>query len=301
MKNPRTILITGATSGIGRAAARHLAARGHHVLASGRRREALDELAGEATRAGWRLDTIELDVTDDTSIGAAVAEADRLTGGRGVDVLVNNAGFGIAAPMSEISDADIRRLFETNVFGLMAVTRAFVPGMRERGSGRVINVSSIGGRVTMPFFGAYSATKYAVESMSDALRIELRAFGIDVVLVEPGVIRTNFADRSMEVLGAYADAASPYAPVFHYADQMRAQSDATAVGPETIARTIARAIRARRPAARYMAPYKARALYWLLRRLPTRWVDALMRRIAHLDRNTLLERKPERAQLTSAT
>lgn len=299
MTNAKTILITGATSGIGRTAALHLARRGFHVLATGRRRAALDELADEVAGSG-RLDPIALDVTDDTSIAAAVAEADRLTGGRGVDVLINNAGFGVAAPMTETTDADIRRQFDTNVFGLMAVTRAFVPRMRERGAGRIINVSSVGGRMTMPFFGAYNATKYAVESMSDALRLELRPFGIDVVLVEPGVINTNFADRSTERLDHYADASSPYAPVFGHVDEMRARAEKMGVGPEVIARAIERAVRSRRPAARYVAPFKARVMLAFIRWLPTRWTDAMMRRMVHLDRRTLLGGASRPARITGA-
>jgi NAD(P)-dependent dehydrogenase (short-subunit alcohol dehydrogenase family) len=298
MKNPQTVLITGATSGIGRTAALHLAGRGYHVLASGRRRAALDELVRELGDGG-RLDAIELDVTDPSSISAAVAEADRLTGGHGVDVLINNAGFGVAAPMTETTDADIRRQFDTNVFGLMAVTRAFVPRMRERGAGRVINVSSVGGRMTMPFLGAYNATKYAVESMSDALRLELRPFGIEVVVVEPGVINTNFADRSTEGLDRYADASSPYAPAFRHADELRARADSMGVGPEVIARALERAIRSRRPAARYVAPFKARMMLAFVRLLPTRWTDGIMRRIFHLNRRTLSAAATAPARISS--
>src|SRR5688572_2228340 len=156
-----TILVTGSTSGIGKHAALHLARRGHTVIATGRNEGALAKLAGEAP--GLSLSTVRLDVTDARSIAEAAKEVDRLTGGRGVDVLVNNAGYGLAAPVVELRDEDVRAQFETNVFGLIAVTRAFVPAMIARKRGRVINIGSIGGRITFPMFGAYHATKYAVE------------------------------------------------------------------------------------------------------------------------------------------
>jgi NADP-dependent 3-hydroxy acid dehydrogenase YdfG len=152
---PKTILITGATAGIGKHVALHLARKGYRVFASGRNAAALERLASEA--AGTALETLRLDVTDAASIEAAREEIDRRTDGHGVDVLVNNAGYGLAGALEELADADIRAQFDTNVFGLVAVTRAFLPAMRRRGSGRVLNVSSVGGRITFPLFGAYTA------------------------------------------------------------------------------------------------------------------------------------------------
>jgi NAD(P)-dependent dehydrogenase (short-subunit alcohol dehydrogenase family) len=186
----KTILITGATAGIGRHAALELVRQGHHVIATGRRATALatlkDEASSLASMRGGRLDVLPLDVTDANSVAAAAAAVGDLTSNRGVDVLVNNAGYGQMGPVEEVSDAELRRQYDTNVFGLMSVTRAFLPKMRERGDGRVVNVGSIGGRYTFPLMGAYNSTKYAVESLSDALRNELAPFGIDVSIVEPG-------------------------------------------------------------------------------------------------------------------
>jgi NAD(P)-dependent dehydrogenase (short-subunit alcohol dehydrogenase family) len=202
----KIVLITGSTAGIGRTTALFLASAGHHVIATGRKPAELAKVkqeAGAGTNAG-KIDTLVLDVTSQASIAAAVLEVDRLTGGRGLDVLVNNAGFGVLGPTSEIDDTEMRRQYETNVFGLMNVTRAFLPKMRERRAGRIINVSSVGGRVTLPFFGVYNSTKYAVESLSDALRYELRPFGIDVVLIEPGVIRTNFEATAVSNMEAFS-------------------------------------------------------------------------------------------------
>ena len=187
----QSILITGATSGIGRDAAVRLARRGHLVLAGGRRPDALAALAlaGQGRGAGL-LEPLPLDVTDPASVEAARELVDRRTGGRGLDVLVNNAGFALPGPLETLAERDLRELFDTNVFGLLAVTRAFVPAMRERGQGRVVNVGSIMGRVAMPLLGAYNATKHAAAAITDVLRMELAPFGITVVLVEPGAIRT---------------------------------------------------------------------------------------------------------------
>lgn len=296
--SPKTILITGATSGIGRHAALYLARRGYHVIASGRRQNALDELTAEAKDEGLKLDALRLDVTSAESIEAARLEADRLTDGHGVDVLVNNAGFGYAAPMAETTDADMRAMFNTNVFGLMAVTQAFIPQMRERGFGKIINVSSVGGKLTMPFFGAYNATKYAVESMSDALRYELKPFGIDVVVVEPGVINTNFADTSLSKIDKYNREDSAYAAVWAQVDSMRDQIEKMGVGPKVISRAIHRAVKSRRPSARYMAPFKARIMVGAYKATPTSWTDALFRRVFHLRRKDLLPAGSQPAQLT---
>ena len=276
----QTVFITGATAGIGRHLALHLARRGFHVIASGRRPDALEKLASEA--GDLHLDTLQLDVTDAGSIARAVLEVDRLTRGRGVDALVNNAGYGLIAPALETTDDDLRRQFDTNVFGLMAVTRAFVPKMLVRRRGRVINVSSIGGRITLPFFGAYNASKYAVESLSDALRRELRAFGIQVALIEPGAIRSEFASTSMAFVDRYRNDSSPFAVVYERAGQLQKAFERTEVGPECVAEAVEHAIRARRARPRYVVPLSSRLMMWVAGWLPTRWIDALMARAVGL-------------------
>jgi short-subunit dehydrogenase len=288
MHMSKIVLITGATAGIGRMTALHLATRGHHVIATGRRSAELATLKAEAATAatsGGRLDTLLLDVTSLASITSAVAAVDALTGGHGVDVLVNNAGFGVLGPTSEITDAEMRRNYETNVFGLMNVTRAFLPRMLERRSGRVVNVSSVGGRITLPYFGVYNSTKYAVESLSDALRYELRPFGIDVSLIEPGVIRTNFEATAVQNLGVLAT--SPYAKAIGKYDQMSKLADRFASEPIVIAKAIARATEARRPAARYVAPFTTNFVVLFSRIAPTRMWDWAMRKVAFLSPRTL--------------
>ena len=179
------VLITGCSTGIGRAAASHLAARGYTVIATARRVEDLADLAA----AGCR--TLPLDVTDEASMRAAV-DAVEAAHGR-IDVLVNNAGYSQSGAVESVPLARTRAQFETNVFGPLRLTQLVLPGMRRRRAGRVVNVSSMGGRLVFPGGGVYHASKYAVEALSDALRYELRPFGIAVVLIEPGLIKTNFA------------------------------------------------------------------------------------------------------------
>ena len=292
----KIVLITGATVGIGRTTALHLASQGHHVIATGRKPAELAKLAQEFTAARGaaiaktgvgtgRLDTLLLDVTSADSIVSAVAEVEKLTGGRGLDVLVNNAGFGILGPTSEIDDAEMRRQYETNVFGLMNVTRAFLPKMVERRSGRIVNVSSVGGRLTLPYFGVYNSTKYAVESLSDAMRYELRPFGIDVTMIEPGVIRTNFEATAVSGMAAFNSGA--YAPAMAKYEQMSKTADRFASNPIVIAKAIARAVNARRPAARYVAPWSTNLALFMQTVLPTRVWDWAMRKVGFLTPKTL--------------
>jgi NAD(P)-dependent dehydrogenase (short-subunit alcohol dehydrogenase family) len=274
------ILVTGATSGIGRHAALDLARRGYRVFAGGRNRDALLEL----DQAGFaNLTAIALDVTDDDSIDRARVAIDESTEGHGVDVLINNAGYGDFAPIEQVSDAELRRQYDTNVFGLMAVTRAFLPAMRARGAGRIVNVSSVGGRLTLPLFGAYNSTKHAVESLSDALRLELRPFGIEVALIEPGPIRTGFTTTALANAERGHDADSPYAPVIERYLALARRTDRVAPGPAVTTRAIYKAVASRRPRARYVVPFwTGRAALVLVRLLPTRMVDAVMRRVIGL-------------------
>jgi short-subunit dehydrogenase len=287
----KTILITGATAGIGRHAALALVQKGQHVIATGRRRAALATLKQEASSiealTGGRLDVVELDVTDANSIAAAVVEVDAITDSRGVDVLVNNAGYGQMGPASEISDADLRRQFDTNVFGLMAVTRAFLPKMRARGEGRIVNVGSIGGRYTFPLMGAYNSTKYAVESLSDALRNELAAFGVEVSIIEPGPISTEFNDRAMETLDVSALAGSVYEPIVRQADRFRKQFESSAAKPAVTTNAIVHASLSSRPRVRYVVPRMVAFALAILGVLPTRLVDFIMQRAAGLTRKNL--------------
>jgi short-subunit dehydrogenase len=290
----KTILITGATAGIGRFTALYLAKKGHRVIATGRNEKALAQLKSEG---GAALETLRLDVTSKESIAEAKSAVDALTGGRGVDVLVNNAGYGILGPTALITDQDMRDQYETNVFGLMAVTRAFLPQMMQRGSGRVVNVSSVGGRITLPLFGIYNSTKYAIESISDALRVELAPFGVQVSLVEPGYIATSFTERSLQEVSRYQTPDSPYAPVLSRIDELTKAVDKTAVGPQTVARAIEKAATSRWPSARYVAPFYNALGIFFIRILPTSWVDAVFGRLIGLTRKRFAQRLPQHTAL----
>ncbi len=254
------ILITGCSSGIGRAAALHLGALGHTVVATARRVADLADLAA----AGCR--TLPLDVTDERSMRAAVDAVEALHGR--IDVLINNAGYSQSGAVESVPLARTRAQFETNVFGPLGLTQLVLPGMRRRGAGRIINVSSMGGRLVFPGGGVYHASKYAVEALSDALRYELRPFGIAVVLIEPGLIKTNFAATVGAELSSLAgDAGTIGAPAGDAATVYAAFNDVVARGtaaayergpmarmagePIDVARVIARAMVASRPRARY--------------------------------------------------
>ena len=277
------ILITGASSGIGRDTALAFARNGHRVFAAARRLLALEALRAAVPT----IVPLQLDLDDANSIAAAVAEIARLTDGRGVDALVNNAGFATAGALAELSDRDLRAQFETNVFGLMALTRAILPAMLERGAGRVINVSSVSGRIPAPILGAYHASKYALEALSDALRMELQPFGVQVVIVEPGTIRTEFASRAMGEANTARATGSRYTAIYARAATLEARFDRLAGTTAPVVRAITRAATARRPAARYVAPRRFALMIALVRLLPTCLADAAMSRMFGLTRAQL--------------
>jgi len=194
----KAVLITGCSSGIGEATARRLAAGGWTVYATARRLEAIEHLKD----AGCH--TLALDVTDEASMRAAVEEVERTQGA--VGVLVNNAGYSQGGAIEQVPLDAVRRQFETNVFGPIALTQLVLPGMREQRWGKVVNIGSMGGRLTFPGAGIYHATKYSLEAISDALRFEVRGFGVDVVLIEPGLITTEFAATAVAKAGETGEA-----------------------------------------------------------------------------------------------
>jgi NAD(P)-dependent dehydrogenase (short-subunit alcohol dehydrogenase family) len=265
------VLITGATSGIGRATAIALARRGHEVFATGRDAVALLALAEEI---GPPLRTLALDVTDPDSVRRAVAAVDEATGGRGLDALINNAGYGQLGPVLAVPDHAVRAQYATNVFGLLDVTRAFSAAMIARRSGRIVNVSSLAGRVTTPFMGVYTSTKFALESLSDAMRVELAPFGVHVSLVEPGYIRTAFAGTAKGTL-ATASAGTPWAHLGGRVDDVMARFDAAGAEPEVVVRAMIAAVESPSPRARYIAPWWAGASL-VVNLLPSWLTDAIV-------------------------
>lgn len=242
----RSVLITGCSSGIGEATAAHLVAAGWTVHATARRPETLSGLA----EAGCHVHA--LDVTSETSmkdaVDAIIADCGR------IDALVNNAGYSLSGAVETLDLDDIRREFETNVFGLVRLSQLVLPGMRDHGHGRIINISSMGGRLTFPGGGAYHASKYAVEAFSDALRFEVKGFGVDVVVVEPGLITTNFEQAATATMRTDDD--SPYAG-FNAAVRTATQEAYRGPlvrlggGPDAVAKVIRKALEAKRPKPRY--------------------------------------------------
>ncbi|MGC1582075.1 MAG: SDR family oxidoreductase [Candidatus Acidiferrales bacterium] len=200
-----TVLVTGGTEGLGRATALMLADVGYRVFAGGRNAQRRAALDLEAKDRDLPLATLEMDVTDDDSVNHAVSEIEQQAGP--VEILINNAGIAIAAPMEEISLADLHKLFETNYFGLVRVSQRVLPGMRERRRGRIINMSSVAGKIASPMFGPYSSSKHAVEAASDAMRLELMPFGIHVAIVEPGYIPSNMENAATELSSSYVERA----------------------------------------------------------------------------------------------
>jgi NADP-dependent 3-hydroxy acid dehydrogenase YdfG len=248
------VLVTGCSTGIGRAAAEALLARGHTVWATARRPETLADLAAKGAHV------TALDVTDEASMSAAVAEVEAAHGA--VGTLVNNAGYGEYGAVEEVAMDKVRAMFETNVFGLARMCQLVLPGMRAAGRGRIVNLSSMGGRMTFPLGGYYHATKYAVEAISDALRNEVRQFGLHVSLVEPGLIRTGFEETAMTSAAHAADEGSPYAALLATSASITSGGYANPVltaGPKAVAKVVLKAVEARAPRSRYVVTPAARA------------------------------------------
>jgi NAD(P)-dependent dehydrogenase (short-subunit alcohol dehydrogenase family) len=268
-----SVLITGCSSGIGHATAKRIAERGWKVYATARRPESITDLAV----AG--CETLALDVTDEGSMRAAVSVVE--AGDGAVGALVNNAGYSQSGAVEAIPMDRLRAQFETNVFGLVRMCQLVLPGMRRAGRGRIVNLSSMGGRLTFPGGGAYHATKHAVEALSDALRFEVAGFGIQVVIVEPGLIKTEFGNVAAGSVAAVGDGDAygsfnttvAAATKAAYEGPMRRLGG----GPEAVARTIERALRARRPRTRYPVTPSARLALASRRLLPDRAWDAMMR------------------------
>jgi NAD(P)-dependent dehydrogenase (short-subunit alcohol dehydrogenase family) len=266
--NTPVVLITGCSTGIGRATALLLAEKGWRVFATARCLETVANVAND------RITSLCLDVTDEASMAAAVQEV--LAKAGRIDALVNNAGYAQAGPMEELSMEEVRRQFETNTFGALRMAQLVLPTMRAQGAGRIVNVSTMGGRVVIPFIGSYNASKFALEAMSDALRMETRPFGVRVVLIEPGGVRTNFnaaANRNGQQYTTNTN--SPYyrflVPFMGFIGQIEGMSST----PETVAAVILHALTARNPRARYIATPDARIMLAVMLRMSDGMRDAV--------------------------
>ena len=269
----KAVLITGCSTGIGRATAKYLAERGETVYATARRIESIQDLEEH----GCRL--LQLDVTDEESMQRAVAAVEEQEGA--VGALVNNAGYSLSGAIESVSMEEVRKQFETNVLGLIRMCQIVLPGMRKQRHGRIVNVSSMGGKLTFPGGGIYHSTKYAVEGLSDVLRFEVRGFGIDVSIIEPGLIKTEFGNAAVGALGRATDNTGPYAEfnnavASQTAGAYEGSMSRMAAGPEAVARAIHKSITRRRPRPRYVITLGARVLLGMRALMPDRGWDAMM-------------------------
>ncbi|MBN1529449.1 MAG: SDR family oxidoreductase [Thermoleophilaceae bacterium] len=268
-----TVLVTGASTGIGEATARHLKGLGFDVLAGVRKDEDAERLAA----AG--LGTLKLDVTDSGSIEALRSRfADAPLAG-----LVNNAGVAVAGPLEFIPIEDLRRQLEVNLIGQMAVTQAVLPALR-RARGRIVNISSIGGRLALPMVGPYAASKFGLEGLSDTLRRELARFGVDVILIEPGGVKTPIWAKSTDAADQMAEGMPPeaeqlYGPLM---DRIRVESkkisERTGIDPSEVAETIGTALTTEKPKTRYLVGKDAKGRWAVAKRVPDRVMDRLIAR-----------------------
>ncbi|MGW1341428.1 oxidoreductase [Kribbella sp. NPDC002412] len=264
-------LVTGASSGIGEATARKLQALGFTVYGAARRVDRMAKLAADG------IHPIAMDVTDEDSMRAGI---DRILAESGrIDVLVNNAGYGSYGALEDVPLSEARYQFEVNVFGAARLIQLVLPGMRAQRSGTIVNISSMGGKIYTPLGGWYHGTKFALEALSDCLRLEVRPFGVDVVVIEPGGIRTEWggiaADnlRKVSAEGPYAGQAEPMAR------SMDSElADRRTSPPSVIADAIAKAVTARRPRTRYLVGFGAKPLVTLRRILPDRAFDFTIKR-----------------------
>jgi NAD(P)-dependent dehydrogenase (short-subunit alcohol dehydrogenase family) len=268
----KAVLVTGCSTGIGRATAEHLASKGWKVYATARKPESIADLEAK----GCKL--LALDVCDESSMQAAVSAVEQAEGA--VGVLVNNAGYSQSGAVESVPLDQVRRQFETNVFGLVRMVQLVLPGMRRQGWGKIVNISSMGGKLTFPGGGFYHGTKHAVEAISDALRWEVRGFGIDVVVIEPGLIKTQFGETAVGSI----DGAAEDGP---YAKFNEAVGTATAgvyegpmarlgAGPEAVAKKIEKAISARKPKTRYPVTASARLALTQRKLMTDRMWDAML-------------------------
>ena len=268
----KVVLISGASSGIGKEAARTLKKAGAVVYGAARRRERMKDLESDGIRV------LQLDLTDGDSIVACVKSIIEREGR--IDILVNNAGYGSYGAIEDVPISEARRQFEVNLFGLARLTQAVLPSMRAKRFGRIVNISSIAGKIYTPFGAWYHATKFALEGFSDCLRLEVEPFGIDVVVVEPGGIKTEWGTIAAEHLrktsgnGVYAEAANMAA------NSMRRTYQGTRLSsPSLIAEVILQAVAARRPKTRYAVGFGAKPMLILRRWLSDRMFDRLVKRV----------------------
>jgi NAD(P)-dependent dehydrogenase (short-subunit alcohol dehydrogenase family) len=264
MKND-VVMITGCSTGIGRDLAGRLSAEGYRVIATARKLETIKDIPAALH--------LEVDVTDQASVDAAVKQTLEQFGR--IDFLVNNAGHSVRSAIEDMDENSARQMFDVNLWGLIRMTRAVLPHMRKRKSGRIVHVGSVVGKFTMPVNGAYSASKHAVEAISNAMRIELKQFNIPVVLIEPGTIDTGFMKSSVaKSRDQFDDPASPYAGMYKKFQALSNQPARQGASPEKVSRVIIKSMEVKHPKARYLAAVSP--LYRIILLMNDRIRDSLM-------------------------
>ncbi|HSW13006.1 MAG TPA: SDR family oxidoreductase [Solimonas sp.] len=271
----RTVLITGCSTGIGRALALEFHRRGHRVWATARKLSTLEPLREQG------ISVAELDVDSAGSIAALAAQLQ--AAGIAIDMLVNNAGYGAMGPLVELPVEEIRQQFETNVVGLMAVTQAFAPGMMQRRRGRIVNIGSVSGILVTPFAGAYCASKAAVHALSDALRMELAPFGVEVITVQPGAIESQFGATASQGVDTRKGQTSAYAAIADAIDARAGASQDHATPVVKFARQVVDAVTGSSPAAVVRIGNGSTALPALRRLVPLGWLDRVLGQRFRLD------------------
>jgi len=274
--NNKVVIVTGASAGIGEAAARRLAREGATIVITARRAERLDQLRTEIEATGGCALAIAGDVTSPVDRERLVRETIGAFGR--VDGLVNNAGYGQRGPIEMVPVEAIRQNFETNLFSLIALTQLVIPVMREQGSGRIVNISSVAGKIARPLSSVYDATKHALEAVSDGLRGELEQFGIKVVVIEPGFITTEFLGVANKQARELIENAGPYSKLFEKVSDATERLRRLAGHPNDIAEAIFQALTAENPRPRYAAPGHARFALAVKRLLPSRIFDYVLSR-----------------------
>lgn len=279
MPDPRAVVVTGTSTGIGEAAAALLVRRGHRVFGSVRRAADADRLRESL---GERFTPLIMDVTDEAAVAAAAAEVGAALEGQRLGGLVNNAGIAVGGPLAYQPMAEIRATLETNVIGPILVTRAFLPLLgtdpaRQGAPGRIVNISSVGGRLAFPFVGAYVASKHALEALTDSLRRELLPFGIDVIAIGPGEVVTAIWDKAeRQSFDPYEN--TPYADVLRRFRDWFIAEGRKGFPPSRIAETVATALTTEKPKARYAVVPKPVTMWYLPLAMPKRWADAVIKR-----------------------
>lgn len=275
----KSVLVTGASSGIGEATAIYLSHKGFQVFAAARRLEKLKVLSG---LGGGGITPIAMDVTSEASIQDALAEIS----GKGATLygLVNNAGVSVMGPIESTPLSEWRRQYETNVFGLVSVTQAVLPQMRNAGQGRIVNIGSVAGRIAAPFQGVYASSKHAVEGLTDALRREVLSHGIKVSLVRPGFINTPFGEQEQEALDKYTGDENPYSEQVKIFKAWHHKGHPNAPGPMVVAEAVHHALTADRPNSRYTAPKKMLGSLGLRNTMPSAVTDRIFERVTGLDK-----------------